>query len=74
MALTTRFRPLCALLLLALAVLPARADEAGKFDFYVLALSWSPTYCKQEGPEREPPSVRCSKPVPFHRAWPLAAI
>jgi len=23
----------------------ARQNEAGKFDFYVLSLSWSPSYC-----------------------------
>ena len=30
-----------------------RQNEPGKFDFYVLALSWSPSYCEQEG-ERAP--------------------
>ena len=26
-----------------------RQNEPGKFDFYVLALSWSPSYCEQAG-------------------------
>lgn len=72
MALTTRFRPFCALLLLALAVLPARADEAGKFDFYVLALSWSPTYCKQEGENASRHQCDVRDPFRFivHGLWP----
>ncbi len=39
------------LLLAALAPLTALAagDKAGDFDFYVLALSWSPTYCQGRG-------------------------
>lgn len=35
--------------LLALAALPAAADEAGDFDYFVMALSWSPTWCVLEG-------------------------
>src|SRR5436853_4552929 len=35
---------------LAGAVPPAgAADRPGDFDFYVLALSWSPSYCEVEG-------------------------
>ncbi|TDL81438.1 ribonuclease T2 family protein [Meridianimarinicoccus aquatilis] len=33
--------------------LTARADEAGDFDYYVLALSWSPSWCAREGDDRE---------------------
>lgn len=40
---------LVALLLWLLAPMVARADEPGDFDFYVLTLSWSPTYCEGEG-------------------------
>ncbi|MBP2547347.1 ribonuclease T2 [Neorhizobium galegae] len=42
------FRPVCALLVMLLAAiaLPANAqDRPSGFDFYVLSLSWSPTYC-----------------------------
>jgi ribonuclease T2 len=55
-----------------LSVLPARSYEAGKFDFYVLALSWSPTYCSQEGEDASP--HQCEVPDPFrfvvHGLWP----
>ena len=39
---------------LALAAAPAAAagDEAGRFDYYVLALSWSPTWCALDGDAR----------------------
>ena len=38
------------LLLLALVSAPAaRADRPGAFDYYVLSLSWSPSYCAAEG-------------------------
>ena len=36
--------------LLSAPALPAASQElAGDFDFYVLALSWSPSYCETEG-------------------------
>ncbi|PWR01588.1 ribonuclease T [Meridianimarinicoccus roseus] len=43
------------LLALTLAALPAaapRADTAGAFDYYVLALSWSPNWCARTGDAR----------------------
>ncbi|MEM1129170.1 MAG: ribonuclease T2 [Pseudomonadota bacterium] len=41
-------------LLATLASAPtAQADTAGDFDFYVLALSWSPTWCALEGDARD---------------------
>jgi len=30
----------------------AGSDRAGVFDYYVLSLSWSPTWCAQEGAAR----------------------
>lgn len=50
---------------------PARAeDKAGQFDFYVLALSWSPTYCAT--PKASP--QQCQGPVShrfvMHGLWP----
>jgi ribonuclease T2 len=43
------------------------------FDFYVLALSWSPTYC-QDPQARQRDVVQCSGPQPFafvvHGLWP----
>ena len=49
MALLGHIGRLSACLLAGLLSLPASADQSGKFDFYVLALSWSPTYCLNEG-------------------------
>jgi ribonuclease T2 len=44
-------RAIAGILLAAFTPLSALAagDRAGEFDFYVLALSWSPTYCKSRG-------------------------
>ncbi len=45
------FTLLAAAVASVLAVAPSHADDvAGEFDFYVLALSWSPSYCASEGP------------------------
>jgi len=48
-----------------------RQNEAGKFDFYVLSLSWSPSYCEQAG-ERAPPQQCGASPYSFvvHGLWP----
>lgn len=43
-----------------------RQNAPGKFDFYVLALSWSPTYCesvKQRASDRQPGLSRASCPT-----------
>lgn len=62
---------------LAVAVLcslyaPARAQRAGDFDFYVLALSWSPTFCELTGNARG--EAQCSSSPPralvLHGLWP----
>src|SRR3954454_25122072 len=49
----------------------ARQNEAGKFDFYVLSLSWSPSYCEQAG-ERAPQQQCGARPFSFvvHGLWP----
>jgi ribonuclease T2 len=43
------------------------------FDFYVLALSWSPTYCQDTG-ARKRDTIQCAGPRPFafvvHGLWP----
>jgi len=52
-----------------------RQSAPGQFDFYVLALSWSPTYC-ESAKERAPngrPDPQCSgRPFAFvvHGLWP----
>ncbi len=47
-------RLLSLILLIALipTSLPARGERGGDFDYYVLSLSWSPTWCALEGRER----------------------
>ena len=59
-----------ALLALALAT-AAAAQEAGVFDYYVLALSWSPSWCALEG---GPEEAQCDPEAGFgwilHGLWP----
>lgn len=51
---------------------PALADgeKAGDFDYYVMALSWSPTWCTLEGDARNSP--QCDKKLGWvlHGLWP----
>ena len=66
------FLPLILLLAAAQPVqAQRRGDEPGRFDFYVLALSWSPSYC--ESARRADPS-QCAQGRPFsfvvHGLWP----
>jgi ribonuclease T2 len=53
-----------------------RQNAPGKFDFYVLALSWSPSFCEassERAPDRQP-SQQCSTERRFsfvvHGLWP----
>jgi ribonuclease T2 len=72
-------RGLVAALAVALSLAPGcnafaqDRGEPGKFDFYVLALSWSPSYCEAEG-DRRRDSEQCSRSRPFafvvHGLWP----
>ena len=52
-----------------------RQNEAGKFDFYVLALSWSPSFCeasRERNPGRTPLQQCTERPYSFvvHGLWP----
>ena len=52
-----------------------RQNEPGQFDFYVLALSWSPSYCeasKERAPNRSPGEQCGARPYSFvvHGLWP----
>ena len=38
----------------------ARQNEPGKFDFYVLSLSWSPSFCEQAG-DRKSAQQQCGE-------------
>ena len=50
----------------------ARADgeRAGDFDYYVMALSWSPTWCALEGEERGAPQCDADFGWVLHGLWP----
>jgi ribonuclease T2 len=64
--------PLLAALLSFSATAAPAQDRAGDFDFYVLALSWSPSYCAAEGREADPAQCRADAPRGFtvHGLWP----
>jgi ribonuclease T2 len=52
-----------------------RDYQAGVFDYYLLALSWSPTYCAEIGDQRRDPQCRprgAGRPYAFvlHGLWP----
>ncbi|WP_298812409.1 ribonuclease T [uncultured Roseibium sp.] len=73
MALISRALSFCACLMAAsLQSVSSLADQPGDFDFYVLALSWSPTYCKQEGEDANPHQCDVRNPFRFvvHGLWP----
>lgn len=71
-------RSLLALLLCATAAF-ADGERAGQFDYYVLSLSWSPTWCALEGDARG--AAQCDDAADtgwvlhglwpqYHRGWP----
>lgn len=64
---------LAAAMTLALAPAAAQAPgRPGEFDFYVLSLSWSPTYCASEAGKRSEMQCRAERPYAFvvHGLWP----
>jgi len=71
-----RFGLVCLFLSLALPAW-AEGEKSGKFDYYVMALSWSPNWCRIEGDARN--AEQCDKDYgwvlhglwpQFHRGWP----
>lgn len=72
MRLAKHVRSLAAVLLTTLFTPAASADTPGDFDFYVLALSWSPAYCKQAGADANPHQCKSKTPYRFivHGLWP----
>jgi ribonuclease T2 len=58
---------------IATAAIAQNQNEPGKFDFYVLALSWTPSYCEAEG-DRRGSDEQCSRGRPYsfvvHGLWP----
>ncbi|MEX0283238.1 MAG: ribonuclease T [Paracoccaceae bacterium] len=63
-------RVLIAVLIFCLGVQSARADKAGEFDYYVMALGWSPNWCALEG--RAKGSSQCDMDLGWnlHGLWP----
>jgi ribonuclease T2 len=53
-------------------VAPAQVPIGTGFDFYVLALSWSPSYCEAEGEDANQQQCKAERPYAFivHGLWP----
>lgn len=69
--------PVLALLFILFAVVPSRSGDAAVplgrgFDFYVLSLSWSPSYCEAEGTDANSQQCGTGRPYAFvvHGLWP----
>lgn len=50
----------------------AEGERAGDFDYYVMALSWTPSWCDYEGDERGSPQCDAGRGFGFtlHGLWP----
>ena len=70
----SKFLILSAIFLTSLTIGPAAhaEDKAGNFDFYVLALSWSPTFCAGERGQKSQQQCGTEKKFSFivHGLWP----
>lgn len=55
---------------LTVSMASAEGERPGDFDYYVLALSWSPSFCAIEGDARDNP--QCERPLGWvlHGLWP----
>jgi ribonuclease T2 len=60
-----------AMLWVAQGAAPER-NKPGEFDYYVLVLGWSPTYCESDGRDRNDRQCDTTKPRTFvlHGLWP----
>jgi ribonuclease T2 len=62
-----------ALILFSQSAPAQERGEPGQFDFYVLALSWAPSYCEAEGDKRSG-DEQCNRARPYafivHGLWP----
>lgn len=65
-------RHLPAILAALVLAAPAEADTAGQFDYYVLALSWTPNWCAAEGDGRRDDRCRAGSGLGWglHGLWP----
>ncbi|SNT73026.1 ribonuclease T2 family protein [Paracoccus seriniphilus] len=66
----TQFLSLVLLVLMSLAAYAG--DQAGDFDYYVLSLSWSPTWCSETGDDRDADQCDIGRKTDFivHGLWP----
>ncbi len=58
------------ILLMWASLARAEGDKAGEFDYYVLSLSWSPTWCAIEGDARRSPQCDRDHGWILHGLWP----
>ena len=61
-----------AIFALSPAPLLADGEQAGDFDYYVLALSWTPSWCEETGDDRSSPQCDAGQGYGFavHGLWP----
>lgn len=73
---TSRGWAVVILVLIAAGIVAAvgfgRGDRSDGFDYYVLSLSWSPTYCASSAGAQDPQQCRSERPFAFvvHGLWP----
>jgi len=66
----------CALAFVAMLIASltsaAEGDQPGEFDYYVLVMTWAPSYCQGEGRNRKDAQCSTTKPRDFtlHGLWP----
>ena len=60
------------ILLISAGLARAEGERAGDFDYYVLALSWSPSWCAREGDARDAPQCSPDRDLGWtlHGLWP----
>lgn len=68
-------RGICAMMALCATLVPAAGrsqDVAGTFDYYVMALSWSPNWCLREGDARDADQCDPDRDLGWtlHGLWP----
>lgn len=74
-----RYLKILASMILLATPAVSQTHKAGEFDYYVLALSWSPNWCRIEGDAKKSPQCETSENFgwvmhglwpQYHRGWP----